>query len=270
MSQTAQECNVCSMKDAAATEIKSAGKLMEYFHYSIPISAFAANQERQFTVPIYSDSYFVIKKLVADSTGDFQALLTNGATGRYFSNKIRVNKNNIFGTIQLPNRLADPIVMPPSSQMVLDLLDTSAAPNDIQVSMIGYRYFDSKNPPTPLKAGAVLSWFQYVVEFLFATSDTQQGTIRIDADSDFLVRKIVGTNTPGRPYTVTVSDSGSQNIWTDQEQHFNNIVGTAQYPNMLSRPRLVKRNNTINVEVRNITAGANTVQLVFEGAKVYR
>lgn len=262
-----KDCSTCGVKDNVAEVLTSGGKMAQYFHYSTPLTTVAASGFQVFNVPIYPDSYFVIKKLVSTQAGTFLARLVNGATGRYFQN-LAIGNANLFGTIQLPNRLADPIVIPPSSNLQVEITDTSAAPNAIQAALVGFRVFNLQNPPTPTKAGALLSWYQYAVNVALAGNDIQVATIRIDADSDFLIRKIVSTQ--GGAYTLKISDSGAKDYWFDNEQTNGNVAGTAQYPNFLARPRMVVRNSTINVEVRDLSGAANAVQLVLEGAKVYR
>lgn len=261
-----KDCSTCG-KDQVSEVLASGGQKAQYFHYSTPITAIGAGLTQNFSIPIYPDSYFVIKKLTSTQTAPFGVRLVNGATGRFFSND-RINNANVMGTIQLPNRLSDPVVVPPSSNLQVEITDLSGAPNTVQAALIGFRVFNLQNPPTPTKDGALLSWFQYAVPVALAGSDIQVATLRIEADSDFLVRKLVSTQDGA--YTLKVSDSGSKDYWFDNEQTNGNVAGTAQYPNFLARPRLVVKNSTISVEVRDLSAGANNVQLVFEGAKIYR
>ncbi len=257
-------CNTCP----DFSDYLKGGKSFQYFHFSTPLTTLLTGQTANVNIPIYSDSYFVLKKLTSTQSGTFLANLINGATGRVFSSA-PVGNANIFGTIQFPNRLADPVIMPPSSNIQLQITDTSGLlTNVVQVSLIGYRCFDLKNPPVSMLGGAVLVWYQYVINIPLAGNDTLTGIVRVDADSDFLVRKIVSTQAGA--YTIKVSDSGAQDYWTDNEQTNGNIAGTAQLPNFLARPRLVARNNTINVEIRDLSGAPNSVQIVFEGAKVYR
>jgi hypothetical protein len=265
-----KNCQSCTAKDPAADVLTGKSK-KQYFHYSTPITTLSASQATQISIPIFSDSYFVIKKLTAVSTGTFTTQILNGSTGRVLMNA-PINNANLFGTVQLPNRLADPLVLPPSSNIVLSLTDTSASSNTIQITLNGYRDFNLQNPPIPTRGGALLSWYQNALNFSFAGNDTLNQILRIDADAAFLVRKIVGNGATGSPisYAVRISDSGGSEYWFDNEQADVNTVGTAQYPNLLARPRLVPANSSVNFELRDLTGSTNNVQIILEGAKVYR
>lgn len=239
-----------------------------YWHYSTPRTAFTALQSQDLTVNMLPDSYMVIKKLVAVSSGSFTIQMYDGSTGRLLQ-AFPVNNVNVLGTIQLPNLLLDPIVLPPSSALVLKIVDTSNAANTIQVSLVGYRHYDLARPPVFGKLGRPMKWFQYVINSVVAASGLTTPSVKVDSDSDFLIRKVVATSTSAS-LTAMLSDASSGDQWFDLNQTQGNIFGTAQYPNILAKPKLIKANSTINAQLQDLSAAQNTVQLVFEGAKVYR
>lgn len=274
MNEKPGECKVCDTgrTDAATAAIKDAAdgrrSNVKEFMYSTPRTAFTSGQQQNLSIPTYSDSFFVVTKLVAVSTGTFKARFFNGSTGRLL-NDIYVNNVNLFGTIQLPNILRDPIVIPPSSNFVLDITDLSGGANTIQCSLVGYRWYDLSKYPLLGKAGARLDWYTYSATFTSLAANGQTNVItRIDADADFLVRKVVGNRTGA--YTLQISDSAAADTWEDQLVSDANAVGTAQYPYLLSKPRLIGRNSTISTAVTDISGSTNTIQLIFEGAKIYR
>lgn len=238
-----------------------------YFNYSVSRTAFTANQNQQLTIPFFPDSYFVIKKLIASSTSTFTTRIYNSSTGRVLSDT-RVGNANLFGTVQLPNRLIDPIIVPPSSKLLLDMTDTSGSGNTIQPVLHGYRYFDMAKPPRFWGPGLALQW--YMISAEITLSGNGQGIVQtqVDADADFLVRKLVGTQTGN--YTIKISDSSSKDSWFDREQQNANAVGTAQYPAVLAKPKLVKANSAITTEFLDLSGSSNTIQVIFEGAKIYR
>ena len=81
-----KDCSSCGVKDPVADVLNNGGKSAQYFHYSTPLTVVPASGFQVFNIPIYPDSYFVVKKLVSTQTGNLTARLVNGATGRYFQN----------------------------------------------------------------------------------------------------------------------------------------------------------------------------------------
>ena len=208
------------LPDDTAQAIAGNRAMVQEFHYSVPLTLFTTGQNKVLTVPVYSDSYFVVKKIMAQSTGIFQTRVINTATGRLLTSDY-VNNANLFGNAQLP------------------------------------------------KGASNLQWFAQVVNIAFPSGgETWQSSLRIDADADFLIRKIVSTQTGA--YTLKITDSTSQSYWYDQAQHNSVASGTAQYPFTFSKPRLVQKNSSINFELTDLSLSPNNVQLILEGAKVYR
>lgn len=242
---------------------------VQAFSYAIAPTAYTANQNRQLTIPTFTDSYFVVKRLAAISTSTFTTRIYNGSTGRVYSD-VRVNNANIWGTIQLPNVLLDPMVLPPNSNVLLDLTDSSGSTNTIQCVLVGYRWFDLSKPPVFGRRGVRLEWFQYsaVPDAAIAGNGKTIVQTRVDADSDFILRKLIATSTG--TFQAQISDSGSKDVWMDQYIRNANLFGTTQYPNVLPKPRLIRRNSTIQTEIEDVSGSSNTVQIIYEGAKILR
>jgi hypothetical protein len=239
-----------------------------YWHYSTPRTAFTALQSADLVVNVLPDSYFVAKKLVVTSTGSFTVQMYDGSTGKLLQ-AFPVNNVNVFGTIQLPNVLLDPIVLPPSSSIVFKVTDTSNAGNTIQISLVGYRHYDLSKPPMFGKLGKPFRWFQYVVNSTVAANGQTTPFIKVDADADFLVRKIISNQTSASLLAM-ISDASSGDQWFDLQQVQPNVFGTAQYPNILAKPRLIKANSSINLQLNDLSGSENIVQVIFEGAKIGR
>jgi hypothetical protein len=260
-------CNKCAV-DSVEELLKSSRRPnFAYWHYSTPRTAFTALQARDLTINVLPDSYMVVKKLVAVSTGSFTVQMYDGSTGRLLQ-AFPVNNVNVFGTIQLPNLLIDPFVLPPSASLVLKVVDTSGGANTIQISLVGYRHYDLSRPPVFGNLGRPLKWFQYVINSTLGANGSATPSFKVDADADFLVRKVVANSTG--IFMAQISDASSGDQWFDLQQSNANLFGTAQYPNILAKPRLVKANSSINFELTDLTGLSNVTQLVVEGAKVYR
>lgn len=257
-----QDCDV----DALIEGGKRAASF-EYFHYSTPFVTLTSGQNVVQNIPFFSDSYFIVKKLSAATVGSFSTRIINTATGRVLMDT-KVNNNNLFGTILLPNVMRDPLVIPPSGQLQLDLTDLSLAANVIQPVFIGYRWFNLAMPPTFGKKGYFLQWYQYSASVTLAANGLNQITTTIDADADFLVRKLVSTQSG--PYSLQLTDSSSKDNWFNQDQANGNVAGSVSYPNILAKPKLMKANSAITANFRDLSGATNTIQLIYEGAKIYR
>lgn len=262
--------------DAADAIIGAGGaraSLKDYFQYSIPrtvLSGGAPGTSQTLTVPIRADSYMVVTKMFAYSTGAFTVQMRNDADGRYYHSPASLVQNgNIFGTLELPNKLLDPIVVPPNATLSFVLSDISGADNTVQIVLCGYRHYDFQNPPIPKKGGRQTSWFQLIFDRTLAAGEgPSQYLAKVDADADFLIRKLVATYTG--EFTAKIADAGTSDYWSDQPQRNYNLFGTVQYPLVLPKPKLIKATGSLMYELTDLSGASNTVQLVAEGIKVYR
>lgn len=269
--------------DAAGVLIKAAREgtrdPFQYFHYDFPAFSMTALGTSQQTIQTFSDSYFVVKGMAAVAyasnavaTRTFTVSMLNGATGQTL-NDFALNNANVFGSFgagAYPNRLVDPIILPPSSNLIFTLVDTANnGTYSLQISLLGFRVFDLGNPPVNVRDGARLQWFCYSAsQTLAANGGPTPITTRIAADADFLVRKIVATSTG--LYQAQISDAANGDTWTKTIEPGQLFAGTAQYPNLLAKPRLIRRNSALLTYMQDLSNAQNAIQIVYEGAKIYR
>lgn len=273
--QCPPNCNVCK-DDAESLINESKNKLArkwDFFHYSNPAITVGAGLAVQINIPALADSYMVVKKLLARSTGAFTVIFLNTATGRVLQSAAVANVNVFGGPIlagmeNLPAILRDPIILAPSSNLQAIVTDTSGAPNRIQLSFSGWKHYDLAHPPVNGKAGSRLEWFQHVVNATLVAAGRADTQVRIDADADFLVRKIIRTTAD--TFNMLISDSSSRDAWFDNYQEDSSVAGNAAFPFWLPKPKLVRANSSISVSLQNVGGVGGAIQLVLEGAKVYR
>lgn len=113
------------------------------FDYVIDEVLAAGGDQIQRALQFDRDSPFEMIWLVATQTGIFTSQFTDGATGRQLDN-LPVNNANRFGTAQLPFPLVEPYIWAPGASLNYILVDTSAAPNTIQIVLKGYKLFPSQ------------------------------------------------------------------------------------------------------------------------------
>jgi hypothetical protein len=276
-----KDCSACQ-DDASALIANDAasGKQWEFFQFSTAPVTVGAGLSVPVAIPTYPDSYMVVKKLTATGTvsplalagNSFTALIYNSATGRTLQN-IPVNAFNLFGGLDaagnsLPAVLKDPIILPPSSNIQIQLTDLSGSSNRIQLTFSGYRWFNLAKPPVVSRSGKRLEWFQNGLNVTLAANGGANQTLRIDSDADFLVRKIMATQAVN--FSGQISDSSSKDTWSDQLVDMGNLVGKAAFPFWLPKPKLLAANSSVSFQFQDLSGTGGTFQLVLEGAKVYR
>lgn len=113
--------------------------------------------------------------------------------------------------------------------------------------------------------------YDYTTGSLVITAgNTASLSINIGIDAHFLVQKIVGTRTSQSPALVSVRTGGNDRTWMDKAVHFDNLVGNAQFPNILPAPRLCERGSSIQVTIQNLSATVTgTYEIVFSGLKLF-
>jgi hypothetical protein len=108
------------------------------------------------------------------------------------------------------------------------------------------------------------------VQNVIAAGNTATLAINIGIDAHFLVQKIVGTRTSGAPALVSIRTGGNDRTWMDKPVHFDNLVGNAQFPNILPAPRLCERGSTVQITVQNLSAvNSGTYEIILSGLKLF-
>lgn len=126
-------------------------ELVEIFYdYVLPPTTItpAVTPNLNTAIVIDADADFQAIWLLANSTGTFTARFGDGATGRYFMSR-PVNNVNLFGTALQPFPMLPPYVWKHQGSIILDLTDTSGAPNTLQIVFSGKKIF-----PTPTSGAA--------------------------------------------------------------------------------------------------------------------
>jgi len=115
-----------------------------------------------------------------------------------------------------------------------------------------------------------LQYFQYSVLRTVALDATDNGGItKIQNDSDFLLQKVIGSQTDASA-TVQAVDTGTGRQFFDRALNLANYLGTAQRPNVLLHPKLIKANSQINWTFVDTSGAENRIEVVLEGIKAYK
>ena len=234
--------------------------------------AAAVGATGEIDIKTQQDSVFVVQTLSAVYASPFHARFSDDGNGTAWGNA-QVQNYNLFGTVFRPNILIQPIMVFPTSKIVIELTNDLAVANAIEVVLGGYKIFQPANRPT---SGRRLDqWFQYSGTIALTALQADQFSIGINSDAPFEIQKMMAGYT-GAPtvalgdFNARMSDSGLGKAWSDRLVRRDNQFGTAEYPRILPFSKLVGANSTITVEVEDLSGLANTVEVVLEGVKRYR
>ncbi len=111
-----------------------------FFVYELTFALVANAQSVQNSLNILNRSFKWMFGMVV-STGFFTVLLSDGSTGRKFSNQ-EVHVNNLFGTAQNPFPLLTPYKFQKKGQIQAQSSDLSGAPNNVRIAFAGVEIDD--------------------------------------------------------------------------------------------------------------------------------
>lgn len=259
----------------------------EYYIYSFENTSLALGTGVAFTpttVKMDSDADFEIMKRIHVATDDrIRVQYQDDSYGRQFQNA-SMDLRGVSGTILqasgvvdigeslnnfMPYILPRPYLVRAGTTYTSSYADFSGAANSIRESFHGAKIRQGKapwdqewtaRPPYDYTTGSTV----------ISAGNTSSVQISVGIDAHFLVQKIVGIRTSGAPSLVTIRTGGNDRQWMDKAVHFDNLVGNAQFPNVLPAPRLVERGSTISVTIQNLSAVfSGTYEIIFSGLKLF-
>lgn len=131
----------------------------------------------------------------------------------------------------------------------------------------------------PELASKAKDYFAYSFDFLpLAANSTATESIQIQADSSYLMMAVSGTArdpaavaTVFDPPAVTVQfdSSGSGRLLQNRAVDWDNIVGSAELPYLLSFPKWLDANSTLDAQLSNLGAQAYDIRLTLHGFKLF-
>jgi hypothetical protein len=268
-----------------ARELVNAYK--EYFIYSFEDLSLALGTGVAFddiTVKMDSDADFeIIKRIHVATDNRIRVKYQDDSYGRQFQNAsmdlraISGAKLEATGVVDIgeslnnfmPYILPRPYLVRAGTTYTASYSDFSGATNSIRESFHGAKIRQGQAPWD--QNWAAKPPYDYTTgSQVIAAGGTAIIQISIGIDAHFLVQKIVGTRTSGAPSLVTIRTGGNDRQWMDKAVHFDNLVGNAQFPNILPAPRLCERGSTISFTIQNLSAiFSGTYEIVLSGLKLF-
>lgn len=259
----------------------------EYYVYSFEDTALAAGTGVAFddiTVKMDSDADFeIIKRSHVATSSKIRVKYQDDSYGRQFQN-LSLDLRGCSGTILEANGVVDvgmsinnfiPYILPrpylirAGTTYTSSFADFSGVANSIRASFHGAKL-------RPGMAPWEADWtakppYQYTTgSLVIAAGQTTSVQIPIQIDAHFLVQKITGTRVSGAPALVTIRTGGVDRQWMDKAVHFDNLVGNAQFPNILPAPRLAERGSNINITIQNLSnVFSGTYEIILGGMKLF-
>jgi hypothetical protein len=268
-----------------ARELVNAYK--EYFIYSfeqVPLALGTGVAFSDVTVKMDSDADFeIIKRIHVAINDQIRVRYQDDSYGRQFQN-VSMDLRGVSGTILqatgvvdigeslnnfMPYILPRPYLVRAGTTYTSSYADFSGVANSIRESFHGAKIRQGQAPWD--QNWAAKPPYDYTTGANVITAgNTAIVQISIGIDAHFLVQKIVGTRTSGAPALVTIRTGGNDRQWMDKAVHFDNLVGNAQFPNILPAPRLCERGSTISFTIQNLSAVfSGTYEIILSGLKLF-
>jgi len=231
------------------------------FGYTLPV-VLAANERKDFQLPIDSDSDFLIEKIYSVEDGAFRLMIQDTTSSyQWFSDRMR--SDNFFGTAEYPNILPTPIVLKRGTMLQFDIENLTADPNAIELVFEGFRVHEN----VPM---GKTRYFAYVKNFVIPANDRIIDTLITNSDTKFVTNRFIAYRSKDYVTKIKMSMSSlSARQMYSQFTTIENIFGTVLRPNNLKHPVELDKNSIVKYEVQNTDPAAQTLQLVFDGVKVW-
>ena len=259
----------------------------EYFIYSFENTLLTLGSGVAFqdtTVKMDSDADFeIIKRHHVAIDNRIRVKYQDDSYGRQFQNA-SMDLRAVSGTILEATGLVDigeclnnfcPYILPrpylirAGTTYTASYSDASGVANSIRETFHGAKIRQGKapwdqewsaKPPYDYTTGAQV----------ITAGNTASLSINIGIDAHFLVQKIVGVRTSLTPALVSIRTGGNDRTWMDKAVHFDNLVGNAQFPNILPAPRLAERGSSIQITIQNLSGTVNgTYEIILSGLKLF-
>lgn len=255
----------------------------EYYVYNFENTALDAGTGIAFTdtvVRFDSDADFEAMKFHHIATDSrVYVRMADDAYGRQFQNT-RIDLRALSGTILFTTGVVDvgispnnflgsligtPMLVRAATTYTMQFSDFSNVANSIRLSMHGAKL---RNGEAPWKK----NWkakvpFYYSGQATVGASSSASINISINIDSHFLVQRITGVRDGAA--TINIIDGATDRAWMDRPMHIDNLVGNSQFPNVLVAPRFVQRGAVINVQLQDLSAAENDIEVVLHGVKLF-
>lgn len=239
-----------------------------------PVALGALGESGKLPISTTSDGAFEAEDFVVKRTGE--ALIKIEDPGRKMNlMNDWIHLDTIAGSGLLPFILPSSIFIPSTSAMTINLRDISGAPNTVYFVMNGRKIY--KNAPKPEIDDYFEGKGSLVNTSFFLTADGGAVTIpavigstttvyaTIPSGFDLLIKKITAMSTGD--YLLTIKHNGTPLMNTDIADDL--MTGTAALPKLLREPKLIRRNEQLELKFTNAIAGANTVYITFSGVAVF-
>ena len=253
----------------------------EFFIYGINFLNLPAGTGALFTPGMLrfdADADFDFQKTVFFATsGNIRIRLQDDTVGRYLI-KNSANLRDIGGGfIGTPFIWPRPYSILAGTTMTVEVADASGAVNNLRLAFHGAKirpgdppwgHFDPSTNKIIWRRYRAVVPFVYnsgVVNFAANASTTIQ--IAVDNDAHFLVQKITGFTLGGclLEFREAAKDIG----WQNTGIYPTSILGNGQFPNVLFSNRFILRGSVVSLNVQDLSAAANQVEVNLIGVKLY-
>ena len=111
------------------------------------------------------------------------------------------------------------------------------------------------------------SLYSYTKKISLTANQRKDESLFIENDGDFIIERVYTKY--DAPFRLNIIDTLSNYSWFSDRIRSDNWFGTPQYPNELTKPIELVRGTIIKIDIENLSAEANDVEIVFEGYKIF-
>lgn len=257
----------------------------EYYAYSADFLPLAAASGTLFTdseIRIDSDANFeFVKTICQPITSRVRLRYRDDTSGRYLMKASQDNRTICGTSIHLlapgnptapgfrPFIWPRPYYIAASTTFTVSAADFSGLSYNFRITFHGAKLREGKAPWD--KKFRAMTPYVYPISSTGTVEVPANGTssisIATDNDAPFNVERMVGARDGA--CMVTIKDGARDRQWMNQAVHFDNLVGNAVDPHIMSAPRHIPRGAVISVTIQDLSGVSNTVELNFIGSKLY-
>ena len=210
-----------------------------------------------------------LRKLLAKATSvEYQVGIYDTYRNMELSNR-NIHSKCLFGGAGRAYDLAYPIILAPSTSLILSLTDLSGASNTLYLYAFGQKYlFESPrkiiDSLSPLNSEVIPYFYttDAALELPAATTE-QYAYISILSNHDFFCHEILSHSEGDYLFKITDVGFGGDNGWQNGWIH-SGVLGNSEY-HFKENPFLIRKNSKLKISVSNLSGATNKVYMTLAG-----
>lgn len=250
----------------------------EYFVYDATkaLTAGSGTVFEAINIKMDPDANFEIYRMSYIATDNRIKLKMSNIERNLFKNPVDIKtiagSNNAltsgYSVMFMPFTWPRPFLIPAGSTLTIEAADFSGSANTMRLALHGAKIRSGYAPWEKQFRGyiPVAYGFDAGAQTVSASS-TAVGRIEIEIDAHFVVEKITGIRTGAA--TIQITEGERQRDWSNTAIHIDNLIGNGSFPNILPAKRFIRKSSVIIVNMTDLSAASNSIEVNLIGQKLY-